>query len=284
MNKQQPLRSAGHRSDAPRRSGEALRTRGSQLPEIAPGTFDAAALLASVTESLRPVIDSQLEQISASLATSVSAAEGTDVAAAIRTELARRLVPQFTEAVRGAVMDGMRARQMHLAQLAAIDRTARQTSKLPALRARIDHEITKAGLVRVVEPDDLTLFSLVNPDHDLPGGSEAAVFSVTSPAYTDRESGRLVEAGWLRADPEGQQTRLTPRQKRQAHPSRIPRPPAPAAPAKAEGRAKKSPRKGLPARPQPLPPANQETPGPRPARSRSEAGNQQTGRHQKGTP
>ncbi|MEU8513401.1 hypothetical protein AB0C76_17685 [Kitasatospora sp. NPDC048722] len=234
-------------------------TEESRLPEIAPGTFDAAALLASVTESLRPVIDMQLEQIACSLAASVPAAEDGDLAAVIRTELTRRLVPQFTEAVRGAVVDGIRARQMHLAQLAVIDRAAHQASKLTSLQARIDHEITKAGLVRVAEPGDLSLFSLVNPDQDRTGDSEAPAYSVVAPAYTDRESGRVVEIGWLRVEdgdrPEDQPRSLTPRKKRQQHPDRERHPQAPPAPAKTQGALKKPHRKGPSARPGPPQPA-----------------------------
>ncbi|MFF3600893.1 hypothetical protein [Kitasatospora indigofera] len=218
------------------------------------------------------MVDAQLEQIARSLAASVSAAGDADLAAVLRTELARRLVPQFTEAVRGAVLDGIRARQMHLAQLAVIDRAAHRASKLTSLQARIDHEITKAGLARVVEPGDLSLFNLVNPDQDSTGSSEAPAYSVVSPAYTDRESGRLVETGWLRVEdgdrPEDRPRSLTPRQKRQQHPARERQPQDPPVPGKAQGATEKPHRKRPSARPGPVPPAADGVSGAAPAPDR----------------
>ncbi|MFE7558647.1 hypothetical protein [Kitasatospora sp. NPDC057500] len=308
MNKQQPLRSAGLRSEAAARSGGARRTRRGQLPEIAPGTFDAAELLASVTTSLRPVIDAQLEQIAAALTASVSSAEGSDVAAAIRAELTRRLVPQFTEAVRSAVVEGMRTRQMHLAQLAVIDRVAYQAPTLTSLQKRIDHEITKVGLIRVIDPGDLSLFSLANPGQRRPENSETPAFSVVSPAYTDRESGRLVEAGWLRIEddhtPEDLPKSLTPRQKRQQRSKGELPPNRQAAPAKTQAAPKKPHRKGPSRRAGAVPPDVESASGAAPAPNRHRegrvpntpplpgdhhasrrgvTGNQRTGRHQKGT-
>ncbi|WP_412076277.1 hypothetical protein ACLF6K_11610 [Streptomyces xanthophaeus] len=132
-----------------------------------------------------------------SLAAVLGDAQGPDAANALRAELLKRVLPQFTEAVRGAVVEGIRTRQMHLAQLAVIDRTAHQAESLRALCARIDGEISRAGLVRVTEPGDLSLFNLVDADALRQGADEPPVYSVVAPAYTDRESGKPVERGWL---------------------------------------------------------------------------------------
>ncbi|MGW0651371.1 hypothetical protein ACWD4T_21580 [Streptomyces umbrinus] len=155
-----------------------------------------------------------------SLATAIADTQGSDVVDTLRTELLRRVLPQFTEAVRGAVIEGIRTRQMHLAQLAVIDRSAHQAAKLTSLRARIDNEITRAGLVRVTEPQDLSLFDLVNPDSLRQDVGEPPVYSVLAPAYIDRESGKLVERGWLSVSyerPAPAKPALTPGQKRRQH-------------------------------------------------------------------
>ncbi|MFB6889312.1 hypothetical protein ACFCX4_08365 [Kitasatospora sp. NPDC056327] len=309
MSTQQPRQRAGRKSEGPARPERIRRSSASKLPEIAPGTFDAAALLASVTAALRPVLEAQLEQIAASLASSAATAEETSPTAAIRAELTRRLVPQFTEAVRGAVMEGIRTRQMHLAQLAVIDRAAYQASNLTSLQSRIDHEIAKAGLVRVTEPADLSLFSLTDPVQEHAESNGIPHFSVVSPAYTDRESGRLVETGWLRAEnghrPEELPLSLTPRQKRQQRSKGELAQKRRPTPAKAQAAPKKPHRKGQPKSPAALPPVAEKsasgsapapngpgedrTPdGPRGAGSRHAshrgvAGNQRTGRQRKGT-
>ncbi|KOU82034.1 hypothetical protein ADK94_25660 [Streptomyces sp. XY593] len=160
-----------------------------------------------------------------SLATVLGDAQGPDPANVLRAELLKRVLPQFTEAVRGAVVEGIRTRQMHLAQLAVIDRTAHQADSLRALCARIDGEISRAGLVRVTEPGDLSLFNLVDADALRQGAEEPPVYSVVAPAYTDRESGKPVERGWLSiayeppAPPAAAST-LTPGQKRRQHKER----------------------------------------------------------------
>jgi hypothetical protein len=170
---------------------------GSRLPQIPTGTFDAAALLASVTESLRPVLDRELEAMALSLSAAATAPGSGDLAADLRTELVRQLVPQFTEAVRAAVIDGIRTRQIHLAQLAVIDRAAFQGHKLTALQQRIDHELVRTGLLRVTDTKDLSFFNLLDSEAVADHGDAAPVYSVVAPAYVDQESGRTVERGWL---------------------------------------------------------------------------------------
>ncbi|MBK3583269.1 hypothetical protein JHN49_05890, partial [Streptomyces sp. MBT57] len=102
-----------------------------------------------MTDALRPVLEQRLSEMADSLATVLGDAQGPDAADVLRAELLKRVLPQFTEAVRGAVVEGIRTRQMHLAQLAVIDRNAHQADSLRALCARIDGEISRAGLVRM---------------------------------------------------------------------------------------------------------------------------------------
>ncbi|MFI8068898.1 hypothetical protein ACIF85_08890 [Streptomyces sp. NPDC086033] len=197
-----------------------------------------------MTDTLRPVLEERLTEMTDSLATAIADTHGSDAVDALRAELLRRVLPQFTEAVRGAVIEGIRTRQMHLAQLAVIDRSAHQATKLTSLRARIDNEITRAGLVRVTEPQDLSLFDLVNPDSLRQGVGEPPVYSVLAPAYTDRESGKLVERGWLSVSyerPAPAKPALTPGQKRRQH-GRRPEKQGPAS----EKRAADSPSAQLP--------------------------------------
>ncbi|MGW6874658.1 hypothetical protein ACWGHA_20230 [Streptomyces xanthophaeus] len=192
-----------------------------------------------MTETLRPVLEQRLAEMADSLTAVLGEAQGPDAAAALRAELLKRVLPQFTEAVRGAVVEGIRTRQMHLAQLAVIDRTAHQADSLRVLCARIDGEITRAGLVRVTEPGDLSLFNLVDADALRPGADEPPVYSVVAPAYTDRESGKPVERGWLSVAYEpaatpAAATSLTPGAKRRQHKERpaqqSPAPQQPSAP------------------------------------------------------
>ncbi|WP_158721297.1 hypothetical protein [Streptomyces sp. NRRL S-241] len=211
-------------------------TADSRTPQIAPGTLDAATLLGAVKDTLRPVLEQRLSEIADSLAAVLGDAQGPDTANVLRAELLKRVLPQFTEAVRGAVVEGIRTRQMHLAQLAVIDRTAHQAESLRALCARIDGEISRAGLVRVTEPGDLSLFNLVDADALRQGAGEPPVYSVVAPAYTDRESGKLVERGWVSVAyespaPPAAASTLTPGQKRRQHKKRpIRQSPAPEQP------------------------------------------------------
>ena len=174
-----------------------------RMPAVPEGTFDAAALLASVLRELRPVLVEQLRQVAIALETDLlaeGAAPGgaSDALRDLRTDLLRRILPQFSEAVRAGVLDGMRVRSMHLAQLAAIDRTSWRTASLSVLQKRVAEEVAKAGVERVTEPDDLSLFQLAEGS---PKGSEDSELRVLAPAYRDQESGRVVEVGWATAEP-----------------------------------------------------------------------------------
>ncbi|MGW7824297.1 hypothetical protein ACWGLF_40760 [Streptomyces puniciscabiei] len=121
----------------------------------------------------------------------------TDVGSAFRAELMRRVLPQFTEAVRRGVLESIRTRQMHLAQLAVLHRHALQAKNLSAVLTRLDNEAAKAGLQIVGDTGDPSLFNVVE---DQPGVMQQGpvTFELIAPAYVDKESGKLVERGWLR--------------------------------------------------------------------------------------
>ncbi|MEU6339412.1 hypothetical protein ABZ883_00435 [Streptomyces sp. NPDC046977] len=122
-----------------------------------------------------------------------------DLVSAFQAELMRRVLPQFTEAVRKGVLESIRMRQMHLAQLAVLHRQALDAKSLKMVLTRIDHEVAKAGLQIVGDASDLSLFNVLE---DQSGAVQAPVaFELLVPAYVDRESGKLVERGWLRAVP-----------------------------------------------------------------------------------
>ncbi|MFJ1564001.1 hypothetical protein ACIOG8_07180 [Streptomyces erythrochromogenes] len=251
------------------RSGGSQRsqwTADSRTPQIAPGTLDAATLLGAVTGALRPVLEQRLAEMADSLATVLGDAQGPDAANVLRAELLKRVLPQFTEAVRGAVVEGIRTRQMHLAQLAVIDRTAYQADSLNALCARIDGEISRAGLVRVTEPGDLSLFNLVDADALRQGADEPPVYSVVAPAYTDRESGKPVERGWLSVAyeppaPPAAASTLTPGQKRRRHKERpVKQNPAPEQPSEQVSAQPSSGRAPAVAHADGTPPGQQPTP------------------------
>ncbi|WP_374776514.1 hypothetical protein OG756_30875 [Streptomyces sp. NBC_01310] len=286
-------RRAGRRADgstaAPQRRNSTdgqIRSSGSQrsqwtadsrTPQIAPGTLDAATLLGAVTDTLRPVLEQRLSEMADSLAAVLGDAQGLDAANVLRAELLKRVLPQFTEAVRGAVVEGIRTRQMHLAQLAVIDRTAHQAESLRALCARIDGEISRAGLVRVTEPGDLSLFNLVDADALRQGADEPPVYSVVAPAYTDRESGKPVERGWVSVAYEppaaaAAASTLTPGQKRRQHKERpvkqSPAPEQPSAQVSAQPSSGQAPAvahpDGTPPGQQPAPAADPRTEAPHP--------------------
>jgi hypothetical protein len=172
------------------------------MPAVPEGTFDTATLLAAVVGELRPVVEAQLAQIAVALdAATAEGASGDgapDPLKALRADLLRRVLPQFTEAVRAGVVDGMRVRSMHLAQLAAIDRTSWRDPSVSVLQKRIAEEVAKAGVERVTEPNDLTLFQLAEGGAI---GDKTMELRVLAPAYLDRESGRVVETGWVTAEP-----------------------------------------------------------------------------------
>jgi citrate lyase gamma subunit len=194
-----------------------------------------------------------------SLSAAVTAPGGGNFADSVRAELVRQVVPQFTEAVRAAVIDGIRTRQIHLAQLAVIDRAAFQGHKLTALQQRIDDELVRTGLLRVTDTKDLALFNLLDSEAVADHGDAAPVYSVVAPAYVDQESGRTVERGWLSVSydqpADSGPTPQRPSQRRRDHSRRRPATPPEqtavlSAAAPGARQQKKKPRKGS----QPAPP------------------------------
>lgn len=174
--------------------------QGSDHPEIPPGTLDASALLSSVLEGVTPAIGTALEEVLDALGQAVEDAVNAQVQKLLveaREQAVAQAMPMITEAVRGAVIEGMRTRRLHLAQLAVIDRAAWRADSLHVLQTRIDEEIDKAGLERVVDTSDLSLFNLEDgfEEHD---SNDPVSYELLAPAYRDKESGQLVERGWVR--------------------------------------------------------------------------------------
>ncbi|MFC8359945.1 hypothetical protein ACFUIY_08685 [Streptomyces griseorubiginosus] len=173
----------------------------SDIPKLAVGALDAPTILKSINESLLPAVEEELERMAETLGTLLGSngAEG-DPVGVIRAELMRRVLPQISDSVRSGVMEGMRTRQMHLAQLAAIHRQTLESKSLRIVLARIDHELSRAGLEIIGKADDHSMFNVVE---DPPGAmsSGPVAYEVAAPAYVDKESGKLVERGWLKAVP-----------------------------------------------------------------------------------
>ncbi|WP_143626322.1 hypothetical protein [Streptomyces viridosporus] len=196
----------------------------SHLPEFTPGALDAAAILKSVNETLLPVVEKELEEATEKLGAVLADKETeADLVSAFRAELMRRVLPQFTEAVRKGVLESIRTRQMHLAQLAVLHRQALDAKALKVVLARLDHEAAKAGLQIVGDTGDQSLFNVVE---DQPGVMKKGpvTLELVAPAYVDKESGKLVERGWLRAiaeapspKPSPGPSKMKPGQKRRAN-------------------------------------------------------------------
>jgi hypothetical protein len=168
----------------------------SSHPECEPGTFDAAALLKSVLAVVEPRLEEGLRSLQQSLSVQGDTAEGEPV---MQGQDLRAVGRQITEALRAGVVEGMRTRERHLAQLVLIDRAAAQAKMLLRLQERIGAEIEKAGLRRVVDLEDLTLFNSADGASTGPAdGAGADVFELVSPAYVDADSGRVIERGWVR--------------------------------------------------------------------------------------
>jgi hypothetical protein len=160
------------------------------------GTFDAPALLKCVLAAVEPTLQEGLRVIAES---ALGAEEKDEPCGVARAQAVRAVGRQVAEALRTAVVDGMRTRQFHLAQLAVIDRAAGQAASLAELRKRIDAEISKAGLRRISETTDLAAFNLADSggSAQAPTGSSIQ-YELLAPAYSDTESGRIVERGWVR--------------------------------------------------------------------------------------
>lgn len=161
-------------------------------PRVAVGTFDAAALLAELLSVLEPRIEAGL----GALCEALGEQDGGDTARA-----ARSMGKQIADSVRAGVVEGMRVRERHLAQLAVIDRAAAHASSLRELRDRIETELKLAGLQRVIEPGDLSAFNLARSDEETAADAPPTAgdaYEVLSPAYLDTETNRTIESGWLR--------------------------------------------------------------------------------------
>ncbi|WP_406309426.1 hypothetical protein [Streptomyces sp. NBC_00623] len=145
------------------------------------------------------MVERELEEATEKLGAALADKEiDADLVSAFRAELMRRVLPQFTDAVRKGVLESIRTRQMHLAQLAVLHRQALDAKTLKVVLSRLDHEAAKAGLQIVGDTGDQSLFNVVE---DQPGVMKTGpvTFEVVAPAYVDTESGKLVERGWLRA-------------------------------------------------------------------------------------
>ena len=171
----------------------------SSHPECEPGTFDAAALLESVLAVVEPRLEEgfrslqQCLSVQGDMSVAERDADGQDL---------RGVGRQIAEALRAGVIEGMRTRERHLAQLVLIDRAAAQAKMLFRLQERIGAEIEKAGLRRVVDLEDLSLFN--SADGASAGTAErvaADAFELVTPAYVDADSGRVIERGWVRQAP-----------------------------------------------------------------------------------
>jgi hypothetical protein len=186
------------------------------MPGFIPGSLDAAAILKSVNETLLPVVERELEQATERLGAALADKETeADLVSVFRAELMRRVLPQFTEAVRTGVLESVRTRQMHLAQLAVLHRQALDAKSLQVVVTRLDHLAAKAGLQIVGDSGDQSLFNVVE---DPPGVMKKGpvTLELVAPAYVDKESGKLVERGWLRAVAKVPPEEMTPGQRRRA--------------------------------------------------------------------
>ncbi|MFI2506752.1 hypothetical protein [Streptomyces sp. NPDC018972] len=162
------------------------------------------------------MVERELEEATEKLGAALAGKEtDVDLVSALRAELMRRVLPQFTEAVRQGVLESIRTRQMHLAQLAVLHRQALDAKTLQVVLTRLEDETVKAGLRVVGDTGDQSLFNVVE---DQPGVMKKGpvTFELVAPAYVDKESGKLVERGWLRAVAKVPPREMTPRQKRRA--------------------------------------------------------------------
>lgn len=168
-------------------------TIGEGHPRCEEGTFDAAALLASVLAGVEPKMAEGLRALEEMLDSGEDGSE--ELAQTIRA-----VGRQMAESVRAGVVEGMRSRDRHLAQLAVIDRAAAQASALTQLQERIDKELALAGLRRISDLSDLSTFDLADGTGTLACiPSDGDAFELVSPAYVDAETGRTIERGWIRS-------------------------------------------------------------------------------------
>lgn len=185
-------RDGGGKPDVP--PSRIVVTIGHGHPGTEPDTYDAAALLKSVLAAVEPRLDKGIVELAEAIHSAGEPGAGSETARAVRA-----VGRQITEALRAGVVDGMRVRERHLAQLAVIDRAAAQASDLSRLRARISAEIEHAGLRRVSDLADLSPFNLAAAPGTVPssaGGPDD--YELVTPAYVEIGSGRVVEHGWIK--------------------------------------------------------------------------------------
>ncbi|GAA3749365.1 hypothetical protein HDA32_001147 [Spinactinospora alkalitolerans] len=94
------------------------------------------------------------------------------------------------DTVRRALVETMKARQTHLAQLAQLRQLCDESDRSGALERKVHDFCQSAGLLQVTNMDDPSLFRVVS------GSGEYAV--VERPAYVDSADGRLVIVGEIR--------------------------------------------------------------------------------------
>ncbi|MEV4678094.1 MULTISPECIES: hypothetical protein [Actinomadura] len=170
-------------------------TVGHGHPRVEPETYDAAALLKSVLAAVEPKIHERLASLAETAVPNTSDPE-TDTETARAVQAVGR---QITEAVRAGIVEGMRVRERHLAQLAVIDRAAAQANSLSSLQARISAEMEHAGLRRVSDLADLSPFNLAVAPGSSPASADSPEdYELVTPAYVEADSGRVVERGWIK--------------------------------------------------------------------------------------
>lgn len=170
-------------------------TVGHGHPRVEPETYDAAALLKSVLAAVEPKIDERLAALTEAAVLNTSDPEAdTETARAVQA-----VGRQITEAVRAGIVEGMRVRERHLAQLAVIDRAAAQANSLSSLQARISAEMEHAGLRRISDLADLSPFNLAVAPGSSPAPPDSPeAYELVTPAYVEADSGRIVERGWIK--------------------------------------------------------------------------------------
>jgi hypothetical protein len=97
------------------------------------------------------------------------------------------------ETLRTALLESIRARELHTNQLSAIDRFASNSPGQKAIQEFIASQLRLAKIERVTDTSDPALFTVVEGQGD--------VLTLLQPAYVDQTSGRLVLIGQARRMP-----------------------------------------------------------------------------------
>ncbi|WP_141658673.1 hypothetical protein [Carbonactinospora thermoautotrophica] len=162
---------------------------------VAPGAFDAAALHEHVTKIVTKALDSDIkghldDYLGSLVSGCIQDAIRQAVSEALHDALREAVLPRVLEVVRKAILEGMRARELHLAQLAVLDRYLMTDRPLKTVRNLVDTQLRAAGLRRVATVEDPSLFLLED--------GEGEELEIVVPAYVDVSDGRLVQSGILR--------------------------------------------------------------------------------------